>query len=110
MNRISRRRLLQASGAGAMGLVASPRLAVSDAPDRERPSQPPNVLFILTDQQRSDSLSVNGNRIVHTPNLDRLASEGANFTQATCLSPLCGPSRADPADADHDLCRHLDQP
>jgi len=55
---------------------------------------PPSILFILTDQQRFDALSCAGNPVVHTPNLDRLAAAGARFAQATCSSPLCGPSRA----------------
>jgi arylsulfatase A-like enzyme len=53
-----------------------------------------NILTIITDQQRFDSLSCMGNQVVHTPNLDRLASRGALFTNATCSHPLCGPSRA----------------
>ncbi len=54
----------------------------------------PNILTIMTDQQRFDSLSCAGNPIVHTPNLDRLASGGVLFASATCAYPLCGPSRA----------------
>ncbi|MHC4672088.1 MAG: sulfatase family protein [Planctomycetota bacterium] len=94
MSKISRRELLQVSGAGAVGFMAAPHAAWSVAGQQNQPSQPPNILFILTDQQRFDTLSCNGNNIVHTPNLDRLASEGVNFTNDTCLSPLCGPSRA----------------
>src|SRR5688572_17867162 len=37
-------------------------------------AQPPNIVFILTDDQRFDSISANGNRHIHTPNLDRLAA------------------------------------
>ncbi len=54
----------------------------------------PNVLFIMTDQHRYDLFSHRGNRHIDTPHLDKLAGEGAVFTQATCASPLCGPSRA----------------
>jgi arylsulfatase A-like enzyme len=53
-----------------------------------------NILTILTDQQRFDTLSCMGNSVVHTPNLDRLAFQGVLFTQAVCAYPLCGPSRA----------------
>lgn len=53
-----------------------------------------NILWICTDQQRADSVGVNGNRHVRTPNIDALAARGANFTKAFCQSPVCTPSRA----------------
>ncbi|MFX0070652.1 MAG: sulfatase [Candidatus Hermodarchaeota archaeon] len=53
-----------------------------------------NVLFIITDQHRADHMSCSGNRILKTPNLDRLASEGVRFTNAYCNSPMCMPNRA----------------
>ena len=54
----------------------------------------PNFLVILTDQQRSDSLACYGNVFVHTPNIDRLASEGVRFLDAFTPFPLCTPARA----------------
>jgi choline-sulfatase len=57
------------------------------------PAKRPNILFIMTDQQRWNSLGANGNRLVRTPNLDRLAASGANFTHAFVQSPVCVPSR-----------------
>lgn len=53
----------------------------------------PNILFVLTDQQRWDALGASGNPHVSTPNLDRLASEACMFTNAFCNSPVCMPSR-----------------
>jgi arylsulfatase len=53
----------------------------------------PNILWICTDQQRWDTLGVTGNRHVRTPNIDRLATEGAHFANAYCQSPVCSPSR-----------------
>lgn len=53
----------------------------------------PNILFIMTDQQRWDCLGANGNKIIQTPNLDRLAKLSANFTHAFVQSPVCVPSR-----------------
>ena len=41
--------------------------------------KPPNILLITTDQQRHDAVGVNGSPFLTTPNLDALASEGANF-------------------------------
>jgi arylsulfatase A-like enzyme len=54
----------------------------------------PNVLIVTTDQQRFDSLRCYGSEFVHTPNLDRLAAEGALLERAYCCNPVCMPSRA----------------
>lgn len=54
----------------------------------------PNILFIMTDQQQAETLSCLNHPVVKTPNLDRIAARGINFTQAYCPSPVCGPSRA----------------
>lgn len=53
----------------------------------------PNILILYTDQQRWDALGVSGNRDVSTPNLDKLASEGVNFTHHFVQNPVCMPSR-----------------
>jgi len=54
----------------------------------------PNLLFIITDQQRFDALSLAGNAILKTPNLDRLANQGAWFKNAYTQCAVCGPARA----------------
>ncbi|UOF88758.1 sulfatase-like hydrolase/transferase [Fodinisporobacter ferrooxydans] len=54
----------------------------------------PNVIFIMTDQQRYDTLSVNGNKIIKTPNINELAKQSAIFDQMFVTSPICVPSRA----------------
>jgi len=54
----------------------------------------PNVVFVLTDDQRWDAMSCAGNRYLQTPSLDRLAAEGARFANAFCTTSLCSPSRA----------------
>lgn len=55
---------------------------------------PPNILFIMTDQQIADGLSCRmGNKYLHTPALDRLASRGTFFTRAYAPNPLCMPAR-----------------
>jgi arylsulfatase A-like enzyme len=58
------------------------------------PSAAPNILFILADDLRWDALGSYGNRIVRTPNLDRLAAQGARFENFQVASPVCSPSRA----------------
>ena len=59
----------------------------------ETHSDRPNILFIMTDQHRWDCLGANGNRLIKTPHLDRLAAEGANFTHFFVQAPVCVPSR-----------------
>ncbi len=54
----------------------------------------PNVVFILTDDQRWDCLSVEGHPFLKTPHLDRLAAEGARFANMFVTTSLCSPSRA----------------
>jgi arylsulfatase A-like enzyme len=53
----------------------------------------PNVLFMMTDDQRWDAMSCAGNQILKTPNMDRLASGGMRFANAFATNPLCSPSR-----------------
>ena len=54
----------------------------------------PNVLFLMTDELHHRALSLTGNPYIQTPNMDRIAREGALFTNATCVTPYCSPSRA----------------
>jgi arylsulfatase A-like enzyme len=57
--------------------------------------RPPNVLLIVTDDQPPDTIRALGNRMIDTPNLDRLVREGAAFPRAITANPLCVPSRAE---------------
>ncbi|MEE2782610.1 MAG: sulfatase-like hydrolase/transferase [Pseudomonadota bacterium] len=57
------------------------------------PTQP-NLLFIFADQHRHDAMGCAGNRLIETPNIDRLAATGVRFANAWCQSPVCQPSRA----------------
>lgn len=58
------------------------------------PAKRPNILFILTDDQRWDALSLAGHRHLRTPNIDRVGREGVYFRNAFCTTSLCSPSRA----------------
>ena len=49
----------------------------------------PNILFIMTDQLRGDSLGYAGHRDVKTPYLDTLAAKGVDFTRAYSACPSC---------------------
>ncbi len=54
----------------------------------------PNIIFLLTDDQRFDDLGCMGNRIIQTLNLDRLASDGVTFDNAFVTTAICCASRA----------------
>jgi arylsulfatase A-like enzyme len=54
----------------------------------------PNILLLMTDQQRYDSLGCYGVDFAHTPNLDRLSQQGTLFENCYVNNPICTPSRA----------------
>ncbi|MBX5495721.1 MAG: sulfatase-like hydrolase/transferase, partial [Bryobacteraceae bacterium] len=70
------------------GLAAS-------APMIARTSQArPNILFLISDDHTYKDLGCYGNRVIRTPNLDRLASEGMRFNNCYVASPQCSPNRS----------------
>src|SRR5215831_12871896 len=71
-------------------------LLCASAPLRETSAadKPPNLVFILTDNQGAWTLGCYGNPDIRTPNIDRLAAEGVRFTQALSSNPVCSPTRA----------------
>jgi arylsulfatase len=82
---ISRRQFIKttsvaALGANIIGCQSKPRK--------------PNLLFIWTDEQRADTMSVYGNHKIHAPNLNKLASESVVFKNAYVSQPVCTPSRS----------------
>ena len=52
-----------------------------------------NVLLLVSDDQRPDTIAALGNKVIQTPSLDRLVNGGTSFLQATCGNPICTPSR-----------------
>ena len=54
----------------------------------------PNIIFILSDQQRWDTLGCYGQPLDVTPNLDRMAEDGVRFTHTFSCQPVCGPVRS----------------
>lgn len=83
-----RREFLGGLGSAAL-LRNGPR---GEAPPSAESRTLPNIIFLMTDQQRWDALGVLNPRI-KTPNLDRLAKQGITYRQATCQAPMCVPSR-----------------
>jgi arylsulfatase A-like enzyme len=55
----------------------------------------PNVLLIVSDDQRPDTVAALGNTEIRTPTLDQLSRQGVAFTHAFCGNPICTPSRAE---------------
>lgn len=77
---LTRRELVLGGSAAAMAAAgAAPR---------------PNFVFILVDDLRYDALGCTGHPFVKSPNVDRLAREGMNFTNTFVTTPLCSPARA----------------
>jgi arylsulfatase A-like enzyme len=56
-------------------------------------SSRPNILFLMTDQHRGDTLGAAGNSVVRTPSIDRIAAEGVRFRNAYSSTPTCTPAR-----------------
>ncbi|QCW99563.1 DUF4976 domain-containing protein [Aggregatimonas sangjinii] len=61
---------------------------------KKSPSDKPNIIFILTDDQRFDALGYAGNSLISTPEMDKLAKEGTYFSNAMVTTPICAASRA----------------
>ena len=61
---------------------------------RLQAQEKPNIIFILTDDQRWDALGYAGNDIIQTPEMDKLAQEGLYFRNAFVTTPICAASRA----------------
>ena len=55
--------------------------------------QQPNIVFLLTDDQRADAMSCAGHPVIQTPNLDRLADRGIRFSHAFAAEPVCKDNR-----------------
>ena len=56
--------------------------------------KPPNILFIMSDDHAYQAISAYSDKLISTPNIDRLANEGMKFTNACVTNSICAPSRA----------------
>ncbi len=68
-------------------------VAFAAAPAQTQPTRP-NLVVLLVDNVRADEFSAGGHPYLKTPNIDRLAAEGARFRSYYVTTPLCSPSRA----------------
>lgn len=89
----TRREFVAAAGAAALTMGAP-----AEGTARQAARRPRNVLMLLSDDQRHDTVGALGNRDIRTPNLDRLVREGTALTHACTMGgrhgALCIPSRA----------------
>lgn len=90
MQLLTRREFLKSSGAGSLVLSALGYSAFS-VPGRSRK---PNIIYIMTDQQRKTTLHCYGNDRVQSPALDDLARRGVLFTSCYSTQPVCSPCRS----------------
>lgn len=84
---ITRRSLLKAAGAGFVCGSLPGILSASE-------SGSPNIIFVLVDDQRNDTLGCAGHPILKTPVVDALAAEGTRFENAFVTTSICAASRA----------------
>ncbi len=88
---LNRREFCKLAAAGTLGLAA---LASRESDAADAADTRPNILLLMTDQHRGDCLGCDGNKIIKTPNLDRIAHEGAHFVHGYSSTPTCTPARA----------------
>lgn len=90
--KLSRRQFIKKTGmAGAFMSVAG---SLSSCAQKDKSSGRPNVIFLLTDDQRWDTMGCMGNSIIRTPNMDRLAEKGVLFESNFVTTSICAASRA----------------
>ena len=73
--------------------LASGTFFLSCNPDAVR-NEPPNFLFIMSDDHGQQAISAYGSSLIQTPNIDRIAKEGMLFRNSFVTNSICGPSRA----------------
>lgn len=65
-----------------------------DASGEKEDSSKPNIVFIMSDDHGYQAISAYDDRLIQTPNIDRIAAEGMLFTNASVTNSICAPSRA----------------
>lgn len=76
------------------GLLLVLGLSGCSVQNQKNKNTKPNIIFVVADQLRYDMMGYSGNVKAKTPNLDRLADQSLNFTQATVVTPVCSAFRA----------------
>jgi len=90
----TRRDFLKTAGLSAAAIAVTGCAQGRKLSSFNKAGNKPNILILMTDQQRYDSTGSYGCEAAHTPNLDRLAKEGVLFENCYVSNPICTPSRA----------------
>jgi arylsulfatase A-like enzyme len=93
MKELNRRAFLNRLAGGSVA-AASLAGCKSGIIGRSTPKKKPNIVFLLTDDQRWDTMGCAGNPIVQTPNMDAMANDGVRFTDCFVTTSICASSRA----------------
>jgi len=88
---LDRREFITRTGAAGLAFAVGSPVGVLAQP---RGPQRPNIIFLFADDMRWDAMGCMGNGLIHTPNLDRLASAGVLFENAFVTTSICAPNRA----------------
>jgi len=91
---MKRREFLQAAGIGAASVLLGAGCLAEQRSSAEKTPRKPNLVFVFADQWRAQDVGHAGNKDVKTPNLDKLAAQSINFTNAVSCCPVCSPYRA----------------
>lgn len=75
-------------------LFCTTGLVSGNKAEKKQVQDKPNIIFILTDDQRWDALGYSGNDIIQTPEMDKLAESGVYFRNGMVTTPICSASRA----------------
>ena len=89
MSNFSRRSFIKTIGLGTAATIFPNQLFNQESTDKR-----PNILFIMADDHAAHALSCYNSNINETPNLDRIANEGAILGNCFCTNSICAPSRA----------------
>ena len=82
-----------ATRTAALAAALLPAVAHTAAASDDRPARRPNILVMMTDDHTTQGVSAYGHRLMHTPNLDRIANEGIRLDRAYVANAISGPSR-----------------
>jgi len=89
-SQITRRELLRVGAAVTTGIASAGCAKWLGTWKEERP----NILYLMTDQQRGDCIGCARNSVIRTPNIDAIAEEGIRFANAYSSAPSCTPARS----------------
>lgn len=94
MKDLNRRDFLRLSAGGSIAAGLSLSGCESGRIRQTDTKKQPNIIFLLTDDQRWDTMGCTGNPIIQTPNMDAMANDGVRFTNAFVTTSICASSRA----------------